>query len=64
MPQNLECRHAACPHLPQPTAMALNENAFYLVFGLLAGGLIAWGLIQRLREESRVAVHDGAGLCR
>ena len=32
--------------------MTLNENAFYLVFSLLAGGLIAWGLIQRLRGRT------------
>ena len=30
----------------------LNESSFYWVFCLMAGGLIAWGLIQRLRGRT------------
>lgn len=30
----------------------LNEHAFYWVFSLMAGGLIVWGLFQRMRGRT------------
>ncbi len=32
--------------------MTLNESSFYLVFALLALGLVLWGLIQRFRGSA------------
>lgn len=35
--------------------MTLNESSFYLVFLLLALGLVLWGLIQRFRGSAPAA---------